>query len=158
MRGYIREALNGLIGYLNGGVKGLKKGLIDGAADGFMWGGIGAAVSVATKLIKGTKAFVAIKSTIKQSVSVRNLIKNASKLKYTKTVMNHMNSRPYMKSTLVIQDIMKAVKPVADKSLKNGYKWVVEGFVIINGKAKAGVWELVVDASTKTVVHFLFKH
>ena len=53
---------------------------------------------------------------------------------------------------------MKAAKPVADKSLKNGYKWVVDGFVIINGKACPGVWELVVDASTKTVVHFLFKH
>lgn len=64
-----------------------------------------------------------------------------------------MNSRPYMKSTLVIQEIMKAVKPVADKSLKNGYKWVVDGFVIINGEARTGVWELVVDARTKTVVH-----
>ena len=72
--------------------------------------------------------------------------------------MKHINSRPYMKSSLIIQEIMKAVKPVADKSLKNGYKWVVNGFVIINGRAQTGIWELVIDASTKTVVHFLFKH
>ena len=72
--------------------------------------------------------------------------------------MKHMNNRPYMKYTSVIQEIMKAAKPVADKSLKNGYKWVVDGFVIINGKAQTGEREPVVDAITKTVVHFLFKH
>ncbi len=153
----ISMAMGGLIGYITGGVSGLKKGLLDGALDGFMWGGIGAAVSIATKLIKGTKAFVAIKNAVTQSRAVRSLINSAGKLKYTKTVMKHINDRPYMKSTVVIREIMKAARPVADNSLKNGYKWVVEGFVIINGKASTGVWELVIDATTKTVVHFLFK-
>ena len=124
-----------------------------------MLGGIGATVSVAAKLIKGSKAFVAMKSAVKQTAQVQKLIRNASKLKYSKTAMSHINSRPYMKSTLLIQEIMKAAKPVADTSLKNGYKWLVNG-VAIMGKSKKvqqGVLELVIDASTNTIVHFLFK-
>ncbi|NLJ15777.1 MAG: RHS repeat-associated core domain-containing protein [Clostridiales bacterium] len=84
---------------------------------------------------------------------VNNLIKNASNLKYSKTALNHMSSRPYMKSTITIQNIMKAGKPVADSSLKSGLKWVVKG--AFNGKS--GTWELVVDVATNTIVHYLFR-
>lgn len=48
---------------------------------------------------------------------------------------------------------MKAGKPMADSSLKNGLKWVVNG--TYNGSS--GVWELVVDTTTNTTVHFLFR-
>lgn len=51
----ISMAIYGIIGYITGGVSGLKNGLIYGAADGFMWGGIGAALSAASKLIKLSK-------------------------------------------------------------------------------------------------------
>lgn len=64
-----------------------------------------------------------------------------------------MSSRPYMKSISTIKNIMQAANPVADKSLKSGLKWVVKG----SYNNKSGVWELVIDVSKKTIVHFLFK-
>lgn len=67
--------------------------------------------------------------------------------------MSHIKSRPYINSTLTIKNIMRAALPMADDSLKYGLKWVVRGSY--NGKS--GVWELVIDVSTKTIVHFLFK-
>lgn len=42
---------------------------------------------------------------------------------------------------------------MADSSLKNGLKWVVNG--AYNGSSS--VWKLVVDAKTNTIVHFLFR-
>jgi hypothetical protein len=90
---------------------------------------------------------------IKQSRQVTSLINNASKLKRTATVMKNVASRPYIESTQTIQNIMKAAKPIADSSLKNGLKWVVDG--TFNGTA--GKYELVIDVATNTIVHFLFK-
>lgn len=52
----ISMAIYGIIGYITGGIAGLKQGLLNGAADGFMWGGIGSALSAASKLIKLAKA------------------------------------------------------------------------------------------------------
>jgi len=146
-------AIGGGIGYITGGTKGLKKGIVNGAADGFMWGSIGAVGAVAGKVIKGSKAFIAVKGSVSQTKSVTKIINAATKLKYTRTALSHISSRPYMKSTLTIQQIMKTGKPVADSSLKNGYKWVVSG--TYNGTK--GTWELVVNASNNTIVHFLFK-
>jgi hypothetical protein len=48
---------------------------------------------------------------------------------------------------------MRAGTPVKDIFLKNGLKWVVDGSY--NGSN--GIYELVVDVNTKTIVHFLFK-
>lgn len=42
---------------------------------------------------------------------------------------------------------------MADSSLKNGLKWVVNGTY----NDSSGVWELVVDTTTNTIVHFLFR-
>lgn len=58
-----------------------------------------------------------------------------------------------MRSTQILKEIMRAKTPTIDKSLKNGLKWVVKGSY--NGKK--GTWELVIDLSKKTIVHFLFK-
>ena len=93
------------------------------------------------------------KETIKQSRTVKRLINNASSLKRTKTVMGHKDSRPYIESTLTIRNIMRAAKPEADSVLTYGLKWVVKGSY--NGKN--GLWELVIDSSTNTIVHFLFR-
>lgn len=46
-----------------------------------------------------------------------------------------------------------SVKPVADKYLVNGLRWVSPG--TLNGTK--GVWELVIDMNTRTIVHFLFR-
>jgi hypothetical protein len=90
---------------------------------------------------------------IRHSRQVTSLINNASKLKRTATVMKNVASRPYINSTQTIQNIMRAGKPIADSSLKNGLKWVVDG--AFNGTP--GKYELVIDVATNTIVHFLFK-
>jgi hypothetical protein len=92
---------------------------------------------------------------------------NASELKMTKTVQNHMDdiiksgvnkgslARPYVDSngtSLILDEIMTGGKPVKDAVLKNGLKWNVEG--CFNGSK--GTWELVIDKSTNTIVHFNF--
>ena len=81
------------------------------------------------------------------------LVSKASTLNRTKTVLNHISKRPYINSTMTIQNIMKGGTPVADKSLKYGLKWVVSG----SYNNKSGIWELVIDYKTNTIVHFLFR-
>ena len=113
---------------------------------------------VANLIQKGKVAIAKLTNTIRNKsgitkLIVKNLVKNASKLKYTKTAASHLHSRPYMKSTHIIKNIMQAANPVADKSLKYGLKWVVKGSY--NGTK--GIWELVIDVSKKRIVHFLFK-
>jgi hypothetical protein len=63
-------------------------------------------------------------------------------------------ARPYGNSTLTIQNIMDAAKPVLDPGgVPGALRWDVPGSM--NGST--GVWELVVDPRTKTILHFLFK-
>ena len=105
------------------------------------------------------QAFVKIAGVIRQTVAVKDLINSVNKFKLSNTITKHIPVRPYMNSTQIIQNIMKAAKPVKDASLKNGYKWSVQGTWWQRGWAnvKTGTWELVVDANTKTIVHMLFK-
>ena len=92
---------------------------------------------------------------------------NASELKMSKTVQKHMNNiikkgankgdlaRPYVDSngtTMLVDEIMKGGTPVKDTALKNGLRWDVEGTF----RGSTGTWELVVDTSSNTIVHFNF--
>ncbi len=92
---------------------------------------------------------------------------NASELKMSKTVQNHMNdiikkgankgdlARPYIDSngtTLLVDEIMQAGTPVKDTVLKNGLRWDVQGTF----RGSTGTWELVVDIGSNTIVHFNF--
>ena len=105
-----------------------------------MWGGIGALGGAAIKAVKYARAVKDTKAAVET-------------LSYTRTAASHASSRTYMNSSLTIREIMNAAKPKPDEYIRKGLKWVVEGGM--NGKA--GVWELVVDSSKKTIVHFLFK-
>ncbi|MDE5907384.1 MAG: DUF4280 domain-containing protein [Lachnospiraceae bacterium] len=92
---------------------------------------------------------------------------NAEDLKMSQTVQNHMNdvikkgpnagqlSRPYIDSdgtTLLLNEIMQSADPVPDVILQSGLRWDVSGTF----RGSTGIWELVVDTSTNTVVHFNF--
>ena len=116
------------------------KSALDGASNGLMWGGIGALGGAAIKAVKYARAVKDTKAAVET-------------LSYTRTAASHASSRTYMNSSLTIREIMNAAKPKPDEYIRKGLKWVVEGGM--NGKA--GVWELVVDSSKKTIVHFLFK-
>ena len=83
---------------------------------------------------------------------VNNLINNAHNLQRTNTVMNNVGSRPYIQSTQLIQEIMRAAPPIRDPQTANGLKWVVEG--TFNGSR--GVFDLVIDPTANTILHFLF--
>ena len=89
---------------------------------------------------------------------------SAEGLKMTQTVANHLNdvikhgankgqlSRPYITSTLLLNEIMNAQDPVKDAAVEGALKWAVEG--TFNGAN--GTWELVVDFTTNTILHFNF--
>ena len=62
-------------------------------------------------------------------------------------------SRPYLNSRAIIQEIMDATPPVPDKIRAGFLKWDAEGSM--NGSS--GVYELVIDPATNTIVHFLFR-
>jgi len=74
-------------------------------------------------------------------------------------VMGHVELRPYIMSTQLIQQIMQAAKPMQDPQTATGLKWIVEGsrFDAAKNKLTYGVFELVIDPETHTIWHFLFR-
>jgi len=75
--------------------------------------------------------------------------------KITRTFRGELN-RPYIDNEgtfMLVKEIMLAKQPEQDAYLPNALKWVVSGK--FNGKN--GDWELIIDKTTNTVVHFLFK-
>ena len=91
--------------------------------------------------------------TVSMSSAVSNIAKNPGQLKITKTVANHIPKRKYINSSKVVSEIIKSAKPTKDKYLRNGLRWIAPG---ANNGTK-GVWELVIDMDSKTIVHFLFR-
>ena len=96
-----------------------------------------------------------------------DVLHNAEDLKIPQTVQNHMNdvikkglnaeqlSRPYIDSagtTLLLKEIMESTNSVPDIILQSGLRREVSG----NFRGSTGTWELVVDTSINTVVHFNF--
>ncbi|MBC1470726.1 T7SS effector LXG polymorphic toxin [Listeria seeligeri] len=94
-------------------------------------------------------------------------VPKATDLKNSNTVQNHINdivrkgtnkgqlSRPYIDTdgtTLLLDETMNAASPVKDSVLSNGLRWDVEGVF----RGSKGTWELVIDKSTNTIVHFNF--
>ena len=83
------------------------------------------------------------------------------------TVLNHMDdlikhgsyageiSRPYIDSngtTLLLDEIMHSATPKLDAYVTNALRWDVQGTF----RGSSGIWELVVDTVTNTVLHFNF--
>lgn len=91
--------------------------------------------------------------TVAMSSSVASVARNPSSLKITKTVQNHLSKRPYIHNSTLVSEIIKAVKPTRDAYLNNGLKWVAPG----THNGTKGVWELVIDMNSKTIVHYLFR-
>lgn len=96
-------------------------------------------------------------------------LSKASDLTNSQTVQNHMNdiikkgankgelSRPYIDTNgtnLLVDEIMGAGSPVKDTVLNNGLRWDIPG----SFRGSKGIWELVVDLDTNTIVHFNFTH
>jgi len=81
------------------------------------------------------------------------LVKNADRLQRTATVMNNVATRPYIQSTQFIQQIMLSGSPMPDPGTAAGLKWVVPG--TFNGSQ--GVFDLVINPDTHTILHFLFQ-
>jgi RHS repeat-associated protein len=81
----------------------------------------------------------------------------AADLTYTQTVANNFaqaggRARPY-DLKLVVQEIMKGTPKPDPGGIAGGLRWDVPG--TMNGSK--GVYELVVNPTTKQIVHFLFK-
>lgn len=99
----------------------------------------------------GTKSSISAVKIASQSSSVSRCLKSKSAFKFTRTVLGH-SERKYTTSTLLIKEIMNSATGKKDPAAYC-YKWVVPGTM---NKTK-GMWELVVNVKTKTVVHFLFR-
>lgn len=90
---------------------------------------------------------------------------NADDFDLSNTVANHRNdtvrrgafsgerARPFLDSPHTMNEIMQAADPIPDPGgVPGGLRWDVEGTF----RGSEGVWELVVDANTNTVLHFNF--
>ena len=73
-------------------------------------------------------------------------------LNFSNTVQNH-TGRPYQDSKLLINEIIESKAPVPDPRGTNALSWTGEGS--FNGSA--GYYELIIDPSSNTVWHFVFK-
>ena len=66
------------------------------------------------------------------------------------------SSRPYVKSAgtnTILDEIIQARKPIPDpQGIPNSVRWDVPG--TFNGKS--GMWELVINRKTNTILHFFF--
>ena len=117
--------------------------------------------------VEGLLGGAGLKNAGSSSESGTHAFSNAEDLKMSQTVQNHMNnvikkgpnagqlSRPYIDSngtTLLLKEIMESADPVPDAILQSGLRWDVSGTF----RGSTGIWELVVDTSTNTVVHFNF--
>ncbi|MCT7981237.1 RHS repeat-associated core domain-containing protein, partial [Laspinema olomoucense] len=108
-------------------------------------------------------------SAIQKRIDARALANSVEELRLTGTVANHLSDftirtdivggrfteldRPFINSPLVYQEIMKAKTPVPDpRGVPGALRWDVEG----SFRGREGIWELVVDPKTKTVLHFNF--
>ncbi len=85
----------------------------------------------------------------------------ATDLQLSRTVQNHLGdmsggnaSRPYGDSRILMQSIMDSTASIPDPGgVPGALRWDTAG--TLNGRR--GTYELVVNPSTKTVLHFLFK-
>lgn len=86
--------------------------------------------------------------------------------KLTRTVASHLGdvvkhgpfkgelARPYLTSPLTLQEVMAAGKPIPDPGgVAGALRWDVPGRV----RGAAGMWELVIEPQSKTILHWLFK-
>ena len=73
-------------------------------------------------------------------------------LNFSNTVQNHMK-RPCQNSKLLINEIIESKPPVPDPRGTNALSWTVEG--TFNGSI--GHYELIIDSTSNTVWHFVFK-
>ena len=86
------------------------------------------------------------------------------KYSLTETVANHLDdfvtkgalvgqkARPFLNSPHLLDEIMAAGKGVPDKFVDGALRWDVPGTF----RGRSGVWELVVDTKTNTVLHWNF--
>jgi len=111
-------------------------------------GGTGYLLGLASQAI-GVRAPVA-----RAAASSEALGAFAETLTPTVTVAKNIPSRPFINSPLLIREIMSTTRPRADPMGVFGvWRWDVAGSY--NGVS--GTWELVVNAQTRQIYHFLFK-
>ena len=155
-RGILGRLSNAVSGYFGNDRFGtVGKAFGKGALAGVAFFGVGKAVEALKGSLSGG------------SKGGTHVLPNAEDLKMSQTVQNHMNdvikkgpnagqlSRPYIDSdgtTLLLNEIMQSADPVSDTIMQSGLRWDVSGTF----RGSTGIWELVVDTSTNTVVHYNF--
>jgi hypothetical protein len=88
-----------------------------------------------------------------------------SRINYTGTVAKELTARPYARSRLTMQEIILSRRPIPDPGsrgrpgIAGGLRWDAQGSWWHSGwdEPSHGIYELVIDPRTNTVVHFLFR-
>jgi len=80
-------------------------------------------------------------------------------LTYTQTVMNNAATRPYIGNSMLIDEIMSTTPRMDPGGVPTALRWDAPGTFSQPWAdvQTVGTYELVIDTSTNTVLHFLFK-
>jgi hypothetical protein len=147
---------------LNGGEVGIGDTLLD----------IGitvTAIAAPYVLPYAARGLANLQANIQRKIIARRLANSVDELRLTRTVSNHLSdytdrlgldggrysdqNRPFINSPLLYEQIMKSQTPRPDpRGVSGALSWSVPG----SFRGRDGVWELVIDPDTKTVLHFNF--
>ncbi len=130
---------------------------------------VGSLVTTGYGAAKGIMAFNRLAKAPIQIAKLTHVIEETlkvGKFTYSNTAAKHFTefvkrgpnagrlSRPYMKSQLLIEEIIAAGKPVPDpRGIPGGLRWDVSG----SFRGAEGTWELVMHPGTNIIYHFNFQ-
>ena len=100
-----------------------------------------------------------IKGVVKGGVQAAQYTFTKSAGKHLTKIVKHGEyagqlARPYMKSPLIIQEIMSTGKGIPDATFQGGMNWKVSGTF----RGSQGIWELGINPETNVIYHFNFVH
>jgi hypothetical protein len=121
-------------------------------------------VATEAKVVNAVAKEVEVGTVASRAAALKPIV-NPDSLKLTNTVANHLDevvkrgpyagqsARPYLKSKLLLKEIMEAKVPIPDpRGVPGALRWDVPGTF----RGTDGVWELVVDPVSETILHWNF--
>ena len=134
--------------------------LVDAGTGIILTAGVGAGPALTRVVAKE----VEVGTVVVRAEALKPIV-NPDSLRLTNTVANHLDevvkrgpyagqsARPYLKSKLLLKEIMEAKAPIPDpRGVPGALRWDVPGTF----RGKEGVWELVVDPVSETILHWNF--
>ena len=122
------------------------------------------AVATEPQVVNALAKEVEVGTVVAKAAAFKPVV-NPDTLKMTNTVADHLGDvvkagphagqleRPFLKSKFLLKEIMEAKVPIPDpRKVPGALRWDVPGTF----RGKEGVWELVVDPVSETILHWNF--